>query len=82
MKLRWTQKRLLRRIQEDGYITRDINRGWHFANGRWIRSERINRLVELGVLIPKGDALFDGPSQTYVVSDDACASVSLETYGL
>jgi hypothetical protein len=61
------------KIRACGFIGLSSNGEPFLASGAKIESWQFNRLLKLGLLEPRGDSLFDGPSQTYILKEEANA---------
>lgn len=66
MKLTKPQQDALIRVREYPVISE--GGGYHLSNGESIHSGVVQRLIDKGALIPSGDGLMEGFTQTYVVS--------------
>jgi hypothetical protein len=58
------------KIRVCGFVNIDANGIPFLSSGAVIHDWQFKRLLELDLLEPQGDCLFDGPSQTYILKEE------------
>ena len=58
-------------VRKSGFVTVDTEDGLCLETDGELTVFRLGRLVALGKLVPNGDGLFEGITQTYRIADGA-----------
>lgn len=60
----------LRIIRINGFVAREANGDLWVSTGDHIPQTAFKWLLDRGLIHPRGDSLFGGPSQTYIPTED------------